>query len=124
MSTVWLALTTDMAGTPARIDELPLSIVNPDSVPGMTHGLWWYWIARFEGRKSISLAVAANDHRLKASFSSQSREETGVAFADGEACGKRGGGSRGLDRAIEEVVDIIIDVMVEPGEHCTSFVRE
>ena len=70
MPTVWLAFTTDMAGTPARIDEFPLSVVNPDSIPGMTCGLWRYWIARFEGRKAISLAVASNDHRFKASFGS------------------------------------------------------
>ena len=70
MSAVWLAFTTDMAGTPARIDELPLPIVNPDGIPGMTCGLWWYWIARFEGRESIALAVAANDYRFKTSFGS------------------------------------------------------
>ena len=70
MSTVWLAFTADMAGTPARVDELPLSVVYPDSIPGMTPGLWRYWIARFEGRKPKSLAVAANDHRFKASFGS------------------------------------------------------
>ena len=39
MSTVWLAFTTDVAGTPARVDELPLSAVNPDSIPGMARGL-------------------------------------------------------------------------------------
>ena len=70
MPTVWLAFTADMAGTPARVDELPLSVVNPDSIPGMTPGLWRYWIARFEGRKPKSFAVAANDHRFKASFGS------------------------------------------------------
>ena len=70
MSAVWLAFTTDMAGTPAGIDELPLPIVNPDSIPGMTRGLWRYWIARFEGRKSIALAMAANDHRFKTGFGS------------------------------------------------------
>ena len=70
MPTVWLAFTTDMAGTPAWIDEFPLSVVNLDSIPGMTCGLWRYWIARFEGREAISLAVASNDHRFKASFGS------------------------------------------------------
>ncbi len=70
MSTVWLAFTADMAGPPARIDELPLSVVDLNSVPGMTPGLWRYWIARFEGRKPKSLTVAANDHRFKASFGS------------------------------------------------------
>lgn len=70
MSAVWLAFATDMAGTPARIDELPLSVVDPDSIPRVARGLWRYWIARFKGRKSISLAVSANDHRFKTSFGS------------------------------------------------------
>ena len=70
MSTVWLAFTADMASTPARVDELPLPVVNPDRIPGMTPRFWRYRIARFEGGKPKSFAVAANDHRFKASFGS------------------------------------------------------
>ena len=56
--------------------------------------------------------MTADDDGFETAFGSDGGEETGVAFADGEACLEGGEGGRGFDGVIEEGDDVVGDVVV------------
>ncbi len=70
-----------------------------------------------------AFSMASNDYRFKPDLGGESREECGVAFADGKSCRESVGRSRGFDGVVEEGDDVVGDVVVKPGEDSTGFVR-
>ena len=66
--------------------------------------------------------MTAYDNGFETGFAGYCCEETGVAFADCEAGGERGGGGRRLDVVVEEGDHIVRDVVMEPSEDRPSLV--
>lgn len=72
----------DMSGAPAGIDELPLAVINFNSVPGMGAEFRWDGLPGFEGGPAGTFTVAADYERFQSGFGSDGGEETSVTFAD------------------------------------------
>ena len=68
--------------------------------------------------------MAADYEGFEADFRSDSGEEGGVSFADGEAGGEGGAGGGRFDSVVEEGHNVVKDVVVKPGEDCSGFVGE
>ena len=122
MLVIGLTLPIDITGTPTTVDELPLSVVNLDSIPSMRRVFRRKWCARGQCRKTESFAVATNDDRFETRRCSYGGKETSIPFADGKPTHE--GRSRGgrLDAVVEEGFDVVGYVMVEPGEDCAGLV--
>ena len=124
MLIIRLAFPVDVTSTPTAVDELPLSVINPDSVPSMRRVFRWQWCAWRKGRETESFAVAANDDRFKTSFRSYGSKEASIAFTDGKPADESRSRGGGLDAVIEEGFYVVRYVMVEPGEDRTGLVCE
>lgn len=120
---VRLATAADVPSTPTAIDKLPFAVIDLDGVPCVALGFRRQGCARRQSSETIAFSMASNDYRFEPGLGGESREEGGVAFADGKSCREGVGRSRGFDSVVEEGDDVVGDVVVKPGEDSTGFVR-
>ncbi len=113
-----------IAGAPARIEELPLAVIDPDRVPGMTGRVGGRdSVARHDRVEAEALAVTANQDAFQATALRDGLVYLGVALAHGlpredYLVHRLAAGNA----APEKAVRIVGDVVVAPREDGTGLV--
>ena len=111
-----------MPGTPARIDEFPLPIVDLDGVPSVGAVFGWDRLARLERGEACAFAVTRDDKRFEAGFGGDGSEETCVAFTDSEASGEGIGRCRWFYGVVAKGDNVVCNVVVKPSKDSAGLV--
>lgn len=113
-----------MAGTPAWIEELPLTAVDTYGVPCVASCVFgWAWTAWLGRIVAVAFAVASHNHGLQACALGDGVEDLGIAFADGLPAEDHLTEALPAGNAVvKEAVHIVGNVVMLPGEYGAGLV--
>lgn len=113
-----------MPRAPTGVDQLPIAIVDPHGVPGVSGSVarWWR-LAIFDSLESKTLAMPSYHDALQPCTLGDGFVGSGVSFTDSEARENSVTSRTSPRTAGKEASNVVVDVMMAPSKNCASLIR-